>query len=369
MFPLPFHDRIQESRTDHRWLGLHLENQTAGNKSPDVIQMDVSYISEYGGRGALLDLEKNGADVSKFAAGTVESGRVGGKLVGINLGVNTWTIAANPKIFEKAKMELPDDTTWTWDSLMQISAEVAAKAGVSGLTSLFNQDAALNTFLRQNGKNLFTEKALGFEAGDVVPYFDLMVKFQKAKAMPEPATLVEDLNKALDQTAFATGKAALTGSINSNQLEAIDKASGEEMKLLRAPSLTGKATDRKAWYKASMLWSASSRTKNPEAVVDLINWWVNSPECADINLAERGIPCNTDILAAITPKLSPAQKSVAKLISDIKPELGDPVVNPPKGGGKLGSVLLRYQTDVLFGRTSTTDAATKFVDEMKSSLG
>ncbi|TDB74396.1 DUF5107 domain-containing protein [Micromonospora sp. KC723] len=26
VFPLPFHDRIQESRSDHRWLGLHVEN-------------------------------------------------------------------------------------------------------------------------------------------------------------------------------------------------------------------------------------------------------------------------------------------------------------------------------------------------------
>jgi len=346
-----------------------LATQTAGNKAPDVIQMDVSYISEYGGRHALLDLEKYGADVSKFAAGTVEAGKVGGKLVGINLGINTWGIAANPKIFEKAKMDVPDDTTWTWDSLMQISAEVAAKAGVFGLTSFFNQDSTLSTFLRQNGKSLFTETALGFEAADVVPYFDLMVKFEKAKAMPSPAQLGEDYNKSLDQAALTTGKAALTGSINSNQMEALNAASGGEMKLMRAPSMTGKATDRKAWYKASMLWSASSRTKNPQAAVDLINWWVNSPECANINLAERGIPCNTEILAAVTPKLSPTQKSVAKFIADIKPELGDPVVNPPKGGGKLREVLLRYTTDVLFGRTSTTDAANKFVEEMKSSLG
>src|SRR5919106_567320 len=26
VFPLPFHDRISESRTERRWLGLHLEN-------------------------------------------------------------------------------------------------------------------------------------------------------------------------------------------------------------------------------------------------------------------------------------------------------------------------------------------------------
>jgi multiple sugar transport system substrate-binding protein len=100
----------------------------------------------------------------------------------------------------------------------------------------------------------------------------------------------------------------------------------------------------------------------------LINWWVNSPECADINLAERGIPANTDILAAIKPKLSPAQAAVAKYIEDIKPELADTPVAPPPGGGKLNDVLNRYQTDVLFGRTSSADAATKFTDEIKSNL-
>lgn len=345
-----------------------LATQVAGNSAPDVIQMDVAYISEYGGRGALLDLEKNGADVSKFAEGTVDAGKVDGKLVGVNLGVNTPELTINPKIFEKAKVALPDDTTWTWDSLMQTSAEVAAKAGVFGLTGFFSADFVLAAFLRQNGKEVFTDKALGFTGDDVVPFFDLMVKYQKAKAIPNPSQITEEANKSLDQQALATGKAAMAAS-NSNQLEAINNASGGSMKLLRFPSMTGKATDRKAWYKASMLWSASSRTKNPKAAVELINWWVNSTECADINLAERGIPCNTDILAEVTPKLSPAQQSVAKFINDIKPEVSGPLPNPPKGGGKLGAVMLRYETDILFGRTTTKDAATKFVDEMKSNLG
>src|SRR4029453_4904212 len=33
-----------------------LATQTAGGQAPDVIQMDMAYISEYGTRGALLDL-------------------------------------------------------------------------------------------------------------------------------------------------------------------------------------------------------------------------------------------------------------------------------------------------------------------------
>jgi multiple sugar transport system substrate-binding protein len=117
-----------------------------------------------------------------------------------------------------------------------------------------------------------------------------------------------------------------------------------------------------------MLWSASARTKSPEAVGQLINWLVNSPESADINLAERGIPANTEILADIGPKLSSAQKSVAKFIADIKPELATSPVAPPAGGGSIGTVLLRYQLDVLFGRTSPADGASKFVEELKSNI-
>jgi multiple sugar transport system substrate-binding protein len=95
---------------------------------------------------------------------------------------------------------------------------------------------------------------------------------------------------------------------------------------------------------------------------------VNSPECANINLAERGIPANTEILAQITPKLSPAQADVAKFIADIKPELSDTPVAPPPGGGKLNDTLTRYQNIVLTGRSSSADAAAKFVDEVKSNL-
>jgi multiple sugar transport system substrate-binding protein len=166
---------------------------------------------------------------------------------------------------------------------------------------------------------------------------------------------------------LATGKAAMA-MFWSNQVEAVNKASGGEMRVLRYPSVAGKATERKAWYKASMLWSASSRTKNPEEAVAMINWWVNSPESANINLAERGVPPNTEILAAIRPKLSPAQVNVAKFIEDIKPELATTPVAPPPGGGKIGDILARAQTDVLFGRSSTADAAKKFVDEAKANL-
>jgi multiple sugar transport system substrate-binding protein len=347
-----------------------LATQTAGGTAPDIIQMDMNYISEYGNRGALLDLKD--VDTSKFVEGTVESGRIKDTLVGVNAGINTGIILAHPKIFEKANVELPDDTTWTWDQLMEVAAEVSSKAGVPfGITGLFGSDAMFGTFVRQNGKELFTPDGLGFEAADAQAWFDLMVKFQKAKAIGSPEQISEEASKALAESALVTGKAALQFQ-NSNQLQAVNDSSGEEIKMLRGPSMTGKATDRKTWYKASMLWSASAKTKHPEAAIAWIDWFANSSEAVNIDKAERGIPPNAELLAEVTPTLSPAQQTVAKFINDIKTEVANTPPAPPPGGGTLGQpnggIMLRYEIEVLFGRTSTADAAQKFVDEVKSNL-
>jgi multiple sugar transport system substrate-binding protein len=343
-----------------------LATQTAGGQAPDIIQMDMNYIAEYGTRGALLDLKD--VDTSKFVEGTVESGRINDTLVGVNAGINSAIIFANPKVFEKAKVDLPDDTTWTWDQMMEIGAEVASKAGVSfGVAELMGSDAMFGTFVRQHGKELFTADGLGFDVAEAQAWYDLMVKGQKAKALGTPAQISEESGKPLDQNAIVTSRAAMQ-YMNSNQLEAVNAAAGQDMAILRGPSLTGKATERKTWYKASMLWSASAKTKNPEAAVAWIDWFANSQEAADIDKAERGIPPNSELLAEVTPKLSKAQQTVAKYITDIAPEVGATPMAPPPGGGTMAEVLSRNGIDVLFGKVSSADAAKKFVDEVKSNL-
>jgi pectin-derived oligosaccharide transport system substrate-binding protein len=344
-----------------------LATQTAGGQAPDIIQMDMNYISEYGTRGALLDL--GSIDTSKFVEGTVDSGKINGKLVGINAGINSALIFANPKIFEKAKMNLPTDKTWTWDQLIEVGAEVASKAGVPfGIAALMGSDALFGTFVRQHGKELFTENGLGFDVAEAQAWYDLMLKGQKAKAFGTPEQASEESAKPLDQSAIVVGTAAMQ-YYNSNQLEAVSNAAGGDlMKMLRGPSLAGKATERKTWYKASMLWSASAKTKNPDAAKAWINWFANTPDAANIDLAERGIPPNSEILAEVTPKLSAAQKSVAKYIEDIKSEVGTTPIAPPPGGGTIATVLFRHGIDVLFGKTSAADGAQKFVDELKSNL-
>lgn len=363
-------DNVQIKAQPGEWSSYwdKISTQVAGNNAPDVIQMDMAYISEYGEKNALLDLSDH-VDTSKFTQDTADAGKINGKLYGVNTGINTLGFMVNPKVFKSAGQELPDDKTWTWDDYKALAVKITKKngSGIFGTGSLFS-DNLLQVWLRQHDKDLFTKDGkLGFTAADIEPYFDMMIDFKKAKAIPSASMISEDENKSIEQNLFAKGKVGLT--LNwSNQLAALTKAAGAEVKLLRPPSIKGDAKDRHAWYKASMLWSASSRTKNPEAVGKLIDWWVNDPTAARICLDERGIPPNSDMVEAIKPKLSKDGKTVADFIDEIKPEISDARPPPPPGGGKIGDTLNRHQEDVLFGRAKVKDAAQKFVDEANSDL-
>ena len=175
-----------------------LATQVAGNTAPDIIQMDMAYIAEYGNRQALLDL--SGVDTSKFIEGTVDSGKINDTLYGINAGINCLVVLANPKVFEKAGMDVPDDKTWTWDSMIDTAAEVASKAKVTfGFQSLVSANL-FQAWIRQQGKQLFTPDALGFDTADVEGWFDYLVKAQKAGAIGSPSQINEEFAKSLDQS-------------------------------------------------------------------------------------------------------------------------------------------------------------------------
>jgi multiple sugar transport system substrate-binding protein len=72
------------------------------------------------------------------------------------------------------------------------------------------------TFLRQQGKELFTPDGLAFEAAEAQAWYELMVKAQKAKAIGTPEQISEESAKPLDQDALVVGTAAMQ-YYNSNQ--------------------------------------------------------------------------------------------------------------------------------------------------------
>lgn len=346
-----------------------LATQTAANDMPDILQMDMAYIREYGDRGALLDLSQYDFDTANFAPGTADAGRTEDGLVGVNTGVNAPVLLANPAVFSAAKVDLPDDDTWTWEDLTTVAKQITTntKEKYHGISGTIGGSVGLEFWLRQAGKALFTEDGLGFDVPDVVPFFTWVKELTDVKGSPSAAVTVEDEAKATDQQMFATGRTAMC-LYWSNQVSSLDEASGQDLAMLKLPSATGKFADTAYWYKASMLWSASSRTKSPEAVAKVIDFLVNQPTAVKIVKAERGMPPNLEMRKLIVPDLNESDKKSAAFLEAVTPGITDAPIPPLPGNSAVGDALSRQLTDLTFGKTDVQTAATTFVNDARSGI-
>ncbi len=366
------HSGVSIAPEPGEWSGYwdKLATQFAASDAPDIIQMDEKYLAEYGQRGGLLDLEGAGVDVSGFAPGTADTGRLESGLFGINAGVNAPVLVANPTLFAEAGVALPDDTTWTWEEFMALSEQLTqgiGRSGVYGAGNLFSQDGLFKAYARQRGGQQWTaDGQMGWEPAMLEDFWQMLLDMQAAGSIQSPAELAEEDAKPLDQTAIATGNVAMT-YLWSNQIKALDNASGVDMALLRPPSVDG-SSEGWLWYKASMYWSASSRTSNPAAVAAFIDWLANSTECAQILTAERGLPPNLAAREAIAPDLPASDAKVAEFLSSIEPEVEDAGGITPVGGSTFQQILLRKSQDVLFERASIADAVASLRTEVEAAL-
>jgi multiple sugar transport system substrate-binding protein len=351
------------------WSGYwdKLATQVASQDAPDVIQMDAQYLGEYAERGALLDLKD--VDLSKFDQAAADAGKTEGGQYAVTAGMNALVVLANPSLVSASGVSLPDDSSWTWDEYLDTAASITSKSkeGVYG-SGAFTGDASFNLWMRQHGKSLFTKDGgLGFDEGDATKYFEMQAEMRDAKAVPPASVMTEDASAPLDQQGLATNRFAM-GWVWSNQLTAVSKASGQALEIHRPPSVEGDATKAEQFYKASQFWSASSRSKHPAETQKFIDFLANSVEAGEIGLADRGIPGNSEVRAAVAPKLTPTDALTAKFIDDIADEVGDAPAIPPAGSSAVSEILTRFATEVHFSRISPQEAAKKSIDEIKSAL-
>ncbi len=353
------------------WAGYwdKLATQVAGKDAPDIIQMDEQYIRDYSKRGALADLSKLPVDTSKFATGLVDTGTIDGKVTALCAGMNALSILANTKVFSDAGVAIPDDKTWTWETLRSTAAEFATnKPGLYGINGAFFGDSVARAWMFQHGKALFTETSLGFEPADMQSFFDMMMTYLQAKAIPTPAENAEDLNKPIAQNMFALGKLGMT-LLWSNQVNAMQQAVGSaELKILRLPSLDGTAKGANLWYKSGQYQSISSTSKYQQQAAKFLDYYFNSMDAGKVLLAERGLPPNTDVLNGIQSLLGPADQRAAAYMKAIEPDLRKAPVPPPPGIATFQTILNRYIQDVQFGRLTSADAAKKLYDEAKAQI-
>jgi len=326
--------------------------------------MDGKFIAEYSGRGVLADLESlPGLDLSGIDAADLDTGRVDGVLTGLSTGSNAWVVVVNPALFEKAGVEMPDDTTWTWDDFRDIAQRIAdsgVATGVSGGASY----ADLTIFLRQKGEDLWQADGMGCSAESLTAWYQLYLDLQESGATLAADAAVEDAGATLEQQAFSTGKAGMTWTW-TNQLQSLRDAVGsDDVVMLRPPSLAGKAAENGLFKKATMYWSIAEGSTHREQAAQLVDFLVNDPAAQRIQLLNRGVPSDPAAVAAMGDALTATDQDVVDFLTAVGPEISGAPAVQPMGTADAQNTFTRLLGDVRFKAITPAEAAEQTLSEV-----
>lgn len=353
---------VQGTFSDYEPYWQKISTEVAGGGAPDVLQMDYSYLREYGDRGALLDLNELTGDnlsVDALLPGLEESGVVDGNLYGVAVGANTFAMMYNPDLFAQVGVDPTEGLTWEeYDQAIVDITDQSDRYGGTDYTGVFY---VLQLKLRQEGKDMFTEDGqLGFTEEELVEVWDSVSDLRsEGKFVPPSDTVAIDPVSALGGDLVASEL-----SWDNFLTRYVDETDGP---VAIAPIPTNESGELGLYLKPSMLMSASANTEHPEEAAKLIDWFVNSEEVGQIMGANRGLPATQGQRDAA--QLEGVDAEVQAYEDAIAEQLAPPPPAPPAGAGTLEAEFIRLNEEINYGELSVEDAAAQFMAEAASTLG
>lgn len=355
---------IEYASFDDYW--KKLAPQAAANQLPDIVQMDISYISQYAKNGQLEDLTPyigNQIKLDDVNENVLSTGVIGGTQYGIPTGVNVLGFQYNPELLKKAGInEIPAD--WNWDDYKQMAMK--AKESSVYFDESMAADIFFNYFLRTKGLSLYNAEgtALGYDDDALfTEFFGTLAELIKEGAVPSQETLSQNKG-VIEESTVVKGTGIGTWQW-SNQFVALQKVADRPMEL--APML-GPDMEKGIYMQPSMYWSIAKNSNSKDEAAKFIDFWINNQDANKLIKGERGVPISAAVKEAVTPELTEAEKQVFDFVSQMEPIASPMSPPPPVGSAEVISTLTDYVERVNFGQMTAADAAPQFREAANSIL-
>ncbi len=341
-----------------------LNTQIAGGSSPDLIQMDISYVRQYVGDHQLLDLTSlindKTIDLSDFDQGVLANSMDAKVLYGIPLGGNYECLVYDTVFVQQAGVGAPP-ATWTWDNFATYTSQLSKALASQKVYGAADSSGAIDLFeiwVRQHGTELYTaDGKIAFTADVVASWLDYWDKLRKAGGCAPAETQALDTSNG-PASSLLTQKKAVFTSAHSNQFHGYQVLSTHKYALQIVPS-----GDKPGLYlKPSMLMSISAKSKYANEAAAFINFLIVKPEGAKAIGLDRGIPGSARARAALLPSLKAEDKAVLAYADQVAQsgQSSPRTILDPKAAGKLLTELHIAAQSVGFGKQSAMAAANSF---------
>lgn len=335
-----------------------LAPQAAANQLPDILQMDVSYISQYAKNGQLEDLSpylNNQIQLSDVNENVLSTGIIAGKQYGIPTGVNVLGYQYDPALLKKVGIDtIPAD--WDWDKYEELGNKAAA--GKLYFDSGMAPDIFFNYYLRTKGLTLYNSDgtALGYEDDALfVDYFDRLARMVKTGAAPDPGVINQ--SKGIVEESDVVKEKGIGIWQWSNQFSGLQTVVNRPMEF--AP-MVGPDMEKGLYMQPSMYWAVTSNSKAKEEAAKFIDFWINDVEANKLIKGDRGVPISSKIKESLAPELSDQTKQVFDFVAAMEPKSSPMSSPPPVGSPEIIAMLTDYAESINFGQTTAAEVAPKF---------
>ena len=343
-----------------------LNTEAAGGSLPDIVQMSVSYISDYTQRGQLLDLSPHKAalKLGDFDKQQLAQGMIKGKLTGISLGANIPAMCYNSSAISAAGLPAPANDV-TWDAYPTYLSQLAKKLphDMYALDDGSGFDGGFTVWARQRMDDIFDDDGkIAFTENDLKDWFGYWDDLRKAKLLvPGKIEAAYAQIGTPDAEPLVKHQAAITPTW-SNFVSQYQILMKDKVALERFPQGGDKAGD---YVQASQMFSVSSKTKSPKTDVDFISYFIHNAKAVQVLGVERGVPAPAATRDALKPTLKPYDASQIDFYNKVGPLTRARPKPLPSYSGALFDALTRASQAIALGNESVSGGSSKAFDEMQ----
>jgi multiple sugar transport system substrate-binding protein len=349
-----------------------LNTQLAGGTAPDLIQMDMSYLSEYDKEHLLLDLtpyiNDKTIDITGFDQGMQKSSEDHGVPYGISLGGNYECMAYDTNLVQQTSVGAPP-ANMTWAEFGTYAGQLSKALAAQKIVGVVDASGYMDLFeiwVRQSGKELWTSDGkVNFTANDVAAWFNYWSGLRSSGACAS-AELQASVTGSGASTSLLTKGKAVFDITHSNQFVGFQLLSKHTLAFQQIPTGPGPGI----YLKPSMLLSIAASSKYVKDSATFINFLINDPAGIRAIALDRGVPGKLSSQTVLQPVLATSDKNVLtyyNMVTSSGISTPKTVLDPP-GVSKIITILGTVAQQVGFGKLSVTAGAQSFVQQAQQAL-
>lgn len=349
------------------WDGYYqkLVTQLAGGAAPDLIQISSAWFYDFSKQGKLFNdlYQSKNIDLSVFDKDFLKTMcEYDGVLQGLPTGTMADTIVFNKDFFKKHN--IPFDTEWTWDSLIEVGTRVHKEDPNDYL--MHTSPQIVRYYLRQAaGKSDIIEETYtpAFTEEMVKDAFTILRKMYDSgtKLPAEDKLTVQQTDEhpkwQKGQTGLFVAATSMISKIKSN--------SPFEIGVARYPVTPG-AKNTGIEVKPSQLFSVNAKTKYANATEKFLNWLFTDEEAILTLKDSRGVPPTNKGMKLLSDNnlLDPLVTEA----TDIAMKWRGEKVNALSENQELYNILIEMCEKVAFNKAAPDAAAKEMMQKYNDKL-